>query len=229
MTRICIKCSIEKPIDEFLREKTKDGYGHRCKTCISKYLKEYNELHRDRIHDQSKIRYERNKQPYLDRAKRQRTSNPNKTREYQKEYRKKNRILLSAQRLNRLHTDVNYKLKHTLRGKLRKLLKGQNKTNSALSYLGCPVEFLKGYLEAKFHSGMNWENYGTVWHIDHVLPCRSFNFSNEKDRQKCFHYTNLQPLLVLDNLKKLDILPNGKYARHENRFEQNRPGAVLGG
>lgn len=41
---------------------------------------------------------------------------------------------------------------------------------------------------------MNWQNWGTVWELDHILPCVSFDLTKLEEQQKCFHYTNLQPL-----------------------------------
>jgi hypothetical protein len=220
MTKLCIKCNTEQPIENFLKEKTKNGYGNRCKTCVGKYLKEYHEKNKERLSEQKKQYYEKNKQSFLDRSKRTREKNPEKTAQYQKEYRIRNREKLNKYIVNRLHTDAGFKLKHTLRGKLRKLLNGTNKTNSALYYLGCTIDFFKGYLEAKFCKGMTWENYGTLWHIDHIIPCRAFDLTKEEDRCKCLHYSNLQPLLAIDNLKKLDILPSRKYARYSNTTQK---------
>lgn len=48
---------------------------------------------------------------------------------------------------------------------------------------------------------MGWDNYGE-WHIDHIIPCSSFNLSILEDQKKCFHYTNTQPLWKIDNLRK---------------------------
>jgi len=45
---------------------------------------------------------------------------------------------------------------------------------------------------------MNWKNI----HIDHIIPCSSFDMSDEEQQRKCFNYKNLQPLLAKDNLKK---------------------------
>ncbi len=42
---------------------------------------------------------------------------------------------------------------------------------------------------------MNWENYGKFgWHIDHIIPCDSFDLTKEEEQRRCFHYSNLQPL-----------------------------------
>ena len=40
-------------------------------------------------------------------------------------------------------------------------------------------------------------------HIDHIKPISRFNFTDEGDELlDCCNYTNLQPLLVFDNLSK---------------------------
>jgi hypothetical protein len=72
--------------------------------------------------------------------------------------------------------------------------------------IGCTVEFLMGYLEAKFIEGMTWENRGQ-WHVDHIMPCASFDLTKAEQRAICFHYTNLQPLWATDNIRKGDSVP----------------------
>jgi 5-methylcytosine-specific restriction endonuclease McrA len=43
-------------------------------------------------------------------------------------------------------------------------------------------------------------------HIDHIKPISRFNFTDEGDGAEelldCCNYTNLQPLLMIDNLSK---------------------------
>jgi len=59
------------------------------------------------------------------------------------------------------------------------------------------------HIEKQFKPGMNWENYSLYgWHIDHIRPCASFDLTKEEEIQKCFHYSNLQPLWAEENLKK---------------------------
>lgn len=54
---------------------------------------------------------------------------------------------------------------------------------------------------------MSWENYGVGgWHIDHIIPCASFELTDGDEQRKCFHYSNLQPLWWFHNLEKSDKL-----------------------
>ena len=70
-----------------------------------------------------------------------------------------------------------------------------------ISLLGCTIEFLRSHLEFQFTDGMTWENY-PLWHIDHIVPCCSFNLSKEEEQSKCFHYSNLRPLWAEENIAK---------------------------
>jgi hypothetical protein len=72
---------------------------------------------------------------------------------------------------------------------------------STKDMIGCSPQELREHIESKFIDGMSWENYGTFgWHLDHITPLAS-----AKDKEeiiKLNHYTNLQPLWAIDNLKK---------------------------
>lgn len=86
---------------------------------------------------------------------------------------------------------------------LRKYSTRKDKKHT-MEYVGCSLEVLRSHLEAKFVDGMSWDRQGE-WHIDHIKPCASFNLDSEEERNKCFHYTNLQPLWGADNLSKSDF------------------------
>jgi hypothetical protein len=45
---------------------------------------------------------------------------------------------------------------------------------------------------------MTWHNT----HIDHIKPISKFNLDDVDDFLDCCHYSNLQPLLIKDNLEK---------------------------
>ena len=56
---------------------------------------------------------------------------------------------------------------------------------------------------------MNWDNI----HIDHIKPISQFDLDNQDEFLECCHYTNLQPLLIKDNLSK-----NNKWNDEHNEF-----------
>lgn len=91
------------------------------------------------------------------------------------------------------------------RTRIAKFLKQKNvkKNSSTYKLLGCSPRFLKKYLEGKFKDGMNWDNYGPKgWHVDHIKPISKFKIENIEEKYKAFHYSNLQPMWAMDNLKK---------------------------
>ena len=65
--------------------------------------------------------------------------------------------------------------------------------------VGCTPEELTEHLKLLFTEGMTWDNWGKhgggkkVWQIDHIKGIKDGGTT---------HYTNLQPLWFIDNLKK---------------------------
>lgn len=137
--------------------------------------------------------------------KKWKAENKQKIKDYRYKYKKQR----AEQRKARRKKDIEYKILGNLRTRLGSALKGKLKKDRTKNFLGCSINELKEHLEFKFQPGMTWENYGKCgWHIDHILPCASFDLSDLDQQKKCFHYTNLQPLWAEDNLKKGDSFPN---------------------
>lgn len=108
----------------------------------------------------------------------------------------------------RLRNKRKTNLARTLRNRLSSAIKRQlaKKHDHTLDLLGIPMDEFMDYLEQQFTEGMTWENKGQ-WHIDHIVPCSSFNLLERSEQEKCFHYTNLQPLWAADNYRKGSSLP----------------------
>jgi hypothetical protein len=100
------------------------------------------------------------------------------------------------------------KLPRMLRNRFRIALKKNLKHSSSIVLLGCSLDDFRFYMEGKFQDGMTWENHGK-WHIDHIKPCSSFDLSDPKQQEICFHYSNLQPLWAHDNQVKHNKLSTG--------------------
>mgnify|MGYP001602947199 CR=1 FL=1 len=132
---------------------------------------------------------------------------PEKTKLRQLRYKNKDieefRRKVTKRHSFRYHSDIQYKIACRLRGRLKDAIKGNAKVGSAILSLGCSISELKVYLENYFTIGMNWNNYGKDgWHIDHILPVTSFDLTNVEQLKKACHFTNLQPLWAVDNIKK---------------------------
>jgi hypothetical protein len=93
-----------------------------------------------------------------------------------------------------------YALRYKYVSKARNLTK--LKTNKHCEITGCNKTDFCDYIEKQFHSGMTWDNYATVWQIDHIIPSAWFDFNDVDEIKICCNYSNLQPLLVKDNYDK---------------------------
>lgn len=102
----------------------------------------------------------------------------------------------------------NYRLKKIARSRIYNAIKRLARVDQPrIRYrtermIGCTIEQLASHLQSKFKKGMSWANHGTVWHIDHIIPMAEFDLADEKQLLQCCHYTNLQPMMAGDNLKK---------------------------
>ena len=109
---------------------------------------------------------------------------------------------------------IEVKIRNSLRGRIRSAIIN-GKKHSTLIYIGCSIEECKNWLKYQFDKNMNWENYGSYWEIDHVVPCSSFDLSNDNDIYKCFSWKNIQPLEASANSSKnnkilLDLIKSHK-------------------
>ncbi len=110
---------------------------------------------------------------------------------------RKNRI-----KREKIKNDINFKLSENLRSRLFMAIRNGCKTGSAVRDLGCSIEELKSYLFDKFKPGMTWDNYGSHWHIDHVLPLNHFNLRDRDELLVACNFKNLQPLWAKENFSK---------------------------
>lgn len=161
---------------------------------LLQYQKDYRALHKIELSEKKKIYTATHKE--------------NK-RKYDINYRIKNKerrkIYFRKHLINKYRTNIEYKILSNLRRRLLTVLKRNKKADSTIKLIGCSKQQLKSHLESKFKNNMNWNNYGRGgWVIDHILPCSSFDLSQELEQRRCFHYTNLQPLWEYENNLKRD-------------------------
>jgi hypothetical protein len=132
-------------------------------------------------------------------------NNIEKRRSIWRTYYYKNNKKLNQKKIeyrNKLYAkDSYFRLYTSIRTRINKVIKSNIKCKKTIDLLGIDIKGLWKHLKSKFKEGMTKKNYGS-WHIDHIIPCASFDLSDPKQQAKCFHYTNLQPLWAHENLSK---------------------------
>lgn len=219
VTKCCSTCHQSKPLENYSKKKSaKDGLHPICKSCTKIYKKQYYQTNLnliqekrllykqkniEKIKEHNKISYLKNRDKTLERSKQFRINNPNYMIQYRKEHTENIAIDKKLYKTNKLKTDINYKITEYYRARVRLALKNNQKFGSTLDLIGCTIDTLKAYIQSLFKRDMSWNNYGKDgWHIDHIIPCSSFDLTNPEQQKKCFHYTNLQPLWWYENLEK---------------------------
>lgn len=204
LTKHCNKCSTTKKIEEFPYRKYngKLCYIYKCKECDRKdSRKERAILLKDskkkanllRLNKKSSAtHYKKN----YDKFKVKLENEPD-LKKYVSERRKK-----WKKEQMKIPT---FRLKNNLCSRLRAIVKSGKHW---IKYLGCDMEFLKEWFNYQFRlyklyndMEFSWDHYDE-WEIDHVIPCKSFDFSDETQRKICFNWSNLSPLTKTENSSK---------------------------
>jgi len=179
----------------------------KCKDCMRKYQKAFREKNKERLRlYNQQYRIEKKVEISLQR-KQFRIENAERLRLNNRINWAKNGEKYSAQhyqrKVQRLKTDLCFKLRETIRSRIAMAIRGSAKRGSAIELLGCTIEEFKQYIEAKFQPGMTWGNWSLKgWHLDHIKPIASFDLSDPKQLAEACHFTNMQPLWAKDNLDK---------------------------
>jgi len=209
----CIRCLKSKPVSEFYaRHRNGDKPGSECKDCIKsritkwnlennehrrEYLKKWRLEHLSICKAYSKKRWAENKDDLSVKVAKWNRENPDK----KKAHRRKAEAKMISTPQGHLTKNIRRAICHSLR-------EGSKAKRRWEVLVGYGVEQLKQHLEKQFIPGMTWENYGTIWEIDHIIPQSVFNFAipEDMDFKRCWDLKNLRPLWSGVNRAKKDIL-----------------------
>jgi hypothetical protein len=197
---ICIECNNFKR-----REKYKNNEEYR-----KKLIKLASKFKHDKVVEKNKLKEEEQQKIGLE----------NKICNYCNEIKHNNRF-----RHNRLkckdceRDDPIEKFKRYVRTRIYNCLKNKNKSKHALEYLGCSSdEYLKWILN--YNTNYNLENYGKIWHIDHVIPLSTFNLNNSDDQLIAFNWRNTMPLSCKENLSKNNKIIKSQVIEHFKKITE---------
>jgi hypothetical protein len=199
--KICDKCESEKSIDKFRKYIGRDSFSKTCKACLN----EMDKLRKKNLR-------KKNKETFMAKCEKCNEEKALKNFAKLKKFYKKKICLscypkfLTDQKTewcrNERKSNINYRLKKSLAARLRNVLV---KNNTTMNYIGCNIQYLREWFEYNFTSEMNWENYGSYWSIDHIIPVCKFDLTNEDEKLKCWNWSNMVPVPIKYNSSKKDI------------------------
>jgi hypothetical protein len=194
------------------------------------YRKDYHQRNMEKVHSQQKAYYEANKEAHKARMHNYYKSNKGDYLERNRSWRKHNRDEINSRRRDKLSTDPYAMLKHKLRARLSAAIRNGYKSGSAISDLGCSVEYLKEVIEKLFYEDengvmMSWENWGDVWQLDHIYPLACADLENRVEFLAANNWRNLQPLTFEENQNKKDkVTPEARrlFNKLKKEFEKEK-------
>jgi hypothetical protein len=122
-----------------------------------------------------------------------------------KDWRIKNAERISARRREKwVKATPTQRLRMIIGAAIWRALKKGKGARSWQQLVGYTTTQLIAHLERQFLSGMSWDNYGSEWHIDHIIPASSFQYTTPGDEEfkHCWALTNLRPLWAEANMSK---------------------------
>lgn len=114
--------------------------------------------------------------------------NPHKAKEY----------------LERYLSDPGNRIAWNMRNRFKDIMKDSRLApkGGRWEMIGTSSQGLREHLESQFYGEMTWDNYGSHWHVDHIIPVSSWDHNDPEQVRRCWHWTNLQPLTASENMSK---------------------------
>lgn len=165
-----------KSHDTFVTGRSKDKH---CRQCKNDYHGKYYKNNKKVLLEYNKNYYNANKEAIL--------------------------LLIHVYQSKKYRDEIEFRIVKNLRNRLRIAVKNNQKVGSAVRDLGCSITEFKQYIESKFYDNMSWDNYGSIWELDHIRELHTFDLSAREQLLIAVHYTNLQPLTIEDHRKKTNL------------------------
>jgi len=227
--KICLQCSgqVFKVFSDNLctichkkRQKHEDWVRNKEKrqaTTKIYYSNPENMAHKVNIDKQY---YLKHKEVKLQSFKNYYQNNKEKIKLRRKQFRDENKDEIKIKRQQK-RKNKNFVIKECICRRMNEALRTHDiGSGKWFKYLGCTIDELKDWFAHLFEiidPTMTFDNHGSYWHIDHVRPISSFDFSDESNIFECFSWKNLSPLKKSLNLIKHNKVDENLINIHKNR------------
>jgi hypothetical protein len=183
-------CGQEKPKNQF-RHNRKN-----CHDCEKKHGREY-------------------RQGDIGKQKAQKWVEENKEKmsELQANWFQKNKETINNKIKERMNTDEIYCFLKKKRSKIYYCFK-DGKDEKTTEYLNCNNKYMKDWIKLNYDEKMNDENHGSYWHLDHVIPINTFDYTIEQNKHLAFGWYNMSALETSKNMNKKDKIDTQQLINH---------------
>ena len=194
MTKIC--CNCKKELDTSMFSKNcghKDGLQSMCKSCQKEYDKQRSNSRKEYQKQYDAKRSETRKEYKRQYYKEYYRTHIEQIKEYERTHKHIRQAYDKTYKRNRFNVSMSRSIYEALKGN-----KAGRHWEDLVPYT---LQQLKEHLEKQFTPEMSWDNYGSYWEIDHIIPRNLFNITDEncQDFKICWSLMNLRPLEKLAN------------------------------
>ena len=164
--------------------------------CYAKHAEKYREYGKQ----YGKERYAAKREELLEASNARYKKNPEKYRKIEQQRRSSG--VVSARDRKRYRANVQYRIQKVIRARLRPLLIGKIKAGSAVDDLGMSISNFRMHIESLWVPEMSWENYGSLWDLDHIFPLSKSDLTDRVQFLAVCNWRNYRPLWDIDNHAK---------------------------
>lgn len=178
-----------------------------CFECVKRFREKRIEKDADYEKKVSRRYYLKNKQSHSKKNRQWQLKNKEKAKIIKSRWQKKNRHKINEENKRkqkiRIVNDPLFRLNKNISKEIWAFMRGHKQGKTWKLLVEASLEEIKPHLESKFTEKMSWDNYGSFWEIDHIIPLSHFYHLPIEDAvREAWKLDNLQPLEVELNRAK---------------------------
>jgi hypothetical protein len=101
-----------------------------------------------------------------------------------------------------------FRIKKSMISRLNNFIKKGIYSTRTEQLIGCSRQVFTDWIYFNLEDGMTFENHGSIWSFDMVIPFKAFDLTNEDDLRAVMNYSNIKPCIKELNWRKnATILP----------------------
>jgi hypothetical protein len=128
--------------------------------------------------------------------------------EYKRQWLINNRGRRNNYQVNKYAADPQVRIRNSMIGRLNRFINRGDYSARKEELIGCTRQVFTDWIYFNLEDGMTFENHGTLWSFDMVIPFKAFDLTNEDDLRAVMNYSNIKPCIKdLNWRKNAAILP----------------------